>query len=576
MEQETTTPTNQQPNPPEVDWKVKRATTVKEFLTSFPGMMSIIGGVFLLIVIIVFVIPSSRYAIMGVFVKKDVNVTVVSDVTGKPVSDAWVAIGEYGGYTDANGEVNVKNVAVGDYVMSSDKKYFESSVKKNYNVPISGKTKSVQLTLHPLGRSVNIALKNKVDLTAVPNAKIALGGTTAIADQKGYATAILKANDIDIVGKVMGKIEAPGYEVNQFEFNNEDADNQALNIGMTPSDNLYYISRYTGNVDVMATKLDGSNKQVVLGGTGKESDADTQAIGSKDWQYLALVSKRDNSAPKLYGIRTSDKKLTTIEGSNVQYDLVGWIGHKLIYYTHAGGSNWNKKQNALKSYNADTGESITIDETDAAGSNQNDYASEQFTVAVIMNDKIVYGKYWNYGPAPNEPEKNQLRLLSVDATGNNKNRIKESVASPGSSVGLKLESPNSLVVSWSGEYYRYDGKNIILDKEINDASYKTPAVRYIPSPDGKKWLWSEGPAGKQVVKVGTLNEKEEPHVVGIGNFSAYGWVTDNYIILSRGDNEIFALADDGVFSAQVLPLRTTEYQKPTVKNPNYGTIYGLY
>lgn len=576
MEQESTNPVNQQPGPSEVDWKVQRATTVKQFLTSFPGMMSIIGGIFIIILIIVFATPASRYAIMGVFIKKDVTVTVVNDITGKPVSDAWVALGEYGSHTNASGVATIKNVAVGQYAMSSDKKYFESSAKKSYNVPINGKTKAMQLSIHPLGRSVNVTLKNKVDLTAVPGAYITLGGTTAIADNDGHATVILKANDIDIVGKVMGKVEVSGYEVNQLEFSNEDADNQALNIGMTPSDNIYYISRYTGNVDVMSTKLDGSNKQVVLAGTGKETDADTQMTGTKDWQYLALISKRDNSGAKLYGIRTSDKKLTTIEGSNIQYDIIGWIGHKLVYYTHAGGSNWNKKQNALKSFNADTGESIIIDETDAKGSNQNDYASEQFSPAAIMNDRIVYGKYWNYGPAPTETEKNYQRLLSVDASGGNKNRIKESIATPGSSVTLKLDNPNSLVVSWGrGEYYRYDGKKIIIDKDMNDAKFKESTVRYLPSPDGSKWLWSEGIGNNQTIKAGKIDDKE-PHIIGTGSFSNYAWVTNNYIVMSRGNNELFSLAHDGVFSSQVLPLRTTEYQKPTVKNPNYGITYGLY
>ena len=65
-------------------------------------IIAIIIG-FILILVIFLTIPFTRYAILGLVVKKDVTITVIDSTTKQPVSNALVRIGSIPKQTDKNG-----------------------------------------------------------------------------------------------------------------------------------------------------------------------------------------------------------------------------------------------------------------------------------------------------------------------------------------------------------------------------------------------------------------------------------------------------------------------------------------
>ena len=81
----------------------------------------------------------------------------------------------------------------------------------------------------------------------------------------------------------------------------------------TPAGRIYMLSKASGTIDVVKTNLDGTDRQIVLAGTGKEDDGDTVLLASKNWKYLALKSHRDGALAKLYVIDTTTDKVDTID-----------------------------------------------------------------------------------------------------------------------------------------------------------------------------------------------------------------------------------------------------------------------
>jgi len=74
---------------------------VIDFLKSGKGIGLIIA---LALIAAIFIVPMTRYALVGAFVKKQTLVTVVDEISGKPVSEAVVHFGRQDAKTDSKGK----------------------------------------------------------------------------------------------------------------------------------------------------------------------------------------------------------------------------------------------------------------------------------------------------------------------------------------------------------------------------------------------------------------------------------------------------------------------------------------
>jgi len=118
---------------------------------------------------------------------------------------------------------------------------------------------------------------------------------------------------------------------------------------ITPTGKVYFLSNLKGTLDVVKSDLDGTNRQTVVSGTGKEEPRFTSLLASRDWRYLVLKSKRDTPEASLYLLDTQTDKLTRFDTGAGDYQLVGWYGHNFIFnVTHSSVSYWQNGRQTLK------------------------------------------------------------------------------------------------------------------------------------------------------------------------------------------------------------------------------------
>src|SRR5204862_142449 len=137
---------------------------------------------------------------------------------------------------------------------------------------------------------------------------------------------------------------------------------------------IYYLSKATGKINVMKANLDGTGATVIVQGTGQESDYGTSLLSARDWKYSALLAKRTGNKERLYLLNSSNDNLSVMDEGNATFQIVGWSGHNFIYIVNRTTTNyWDNKRQALKSYDAETGNIVTIDETSGSGTSSYDY-----------------------------------------------------------------------------------------------------------------------------------------------------------------------------------------------------------
>jgi len=350
--------------------------------------------------------------------------------------------------------------------------------------------------------------------------------------------------------------------------------------GIVPAGKLYFLSNLSGKLDVVKTDLDGSNRQVVLEGTGSEDKYNTSLLASRDWKYLALLSKREGKdTASVYLIDTTNgDKLTTIDEGNAGFSFVGWSGDRFIYQVNRNGYNtWQPHQLALKSFDPTTGHTLLLDQTDASGSNSFDYAQQGFTGVYLLGSQIVYGKSWSssyYNPGALNGKTASLETIGADGSGHKVAKT-FSLDSPGSYVGANLRpyEPDELYVNfYSGgvqHYYEYTNGKLTESSDITDQQFNDSYPTYLLSPSGNGTFWSDSRDGKNALFLGDANGKGPKQIASLSEYNTYGWFTDDYLLVSKSSSELYIMP-----AAGGTPLKITDYYKPAYSYLGYGGGYG--
>lgn len=525
----------------------------------------------LVIIGVLLAIPTTRYGILGTIIKKSVHVMVMDSSTNKPVSQAEVSLGDVVAKTDKKGEVTLESVPVGEYNLKITKGYYKVS-ESSYTVPILGDSEEQHVSLKATGRQVTMNVTNKITGVVLAGALVKVSNTSAIADDKGMVTIVLPADKKTLEGTV----SLMGYnETNvKIEVSDQADKNQFT---LTPSGEVYYLSKQTGKLNVMKSKLDGTNSSVVVEGTGNESDAGSVLLAARDWNYMALLAKR-NADPKktgqLYLVDAKSGELKTIDEGEASFELVGWSNHKFIYTVTRNEFNaWDSKVQKLKSYDADTGKLSVIDEMTAQGSYYYDYAREQISSPYILEGKIVYTKNVYRGQGGTDDIKSAI--MSVNPDGSQKQRVKEFDAS--TNIQARLYEPQEVYFRVTTQnnttptYYEYENNTLKsisnTDAKFNDTFYPT----YLISPSGAKTFWYEPRDGKNTLIVGDKDGKDGKTIASQSEYTAYGWYGDGYILLSKNDSELYIAPSDKEIGT---PVKITNFHKPQLRYPGYGYGYG--
>lgn len=548
---------------------------LKGFLGSKKGKIIAISASVVPVVAILLTVPMTRYATLGLVVKKDVAVTVIDVITEQPISDAQVSLGGVSAQTDSKGDAQLKSVSVGEYDLKIVKKYYRD-YSQGYTVPVIAGPAHVSASVQATGRQVVLSVANRIGGGSLADATIKISGTAATTDESGKINIVLPAEP-----KLQkGTITRSGYNTEDIEVHIDDTDRNGY--ALTPSGSLFYLSKLTGKINVMKSHLDGTSSTVVLEGTGSESDSSTVLLAARDWRYVALAAKRDSDKDKLYLIDTQTGALTTIDEGADSYQLVGWSGHNFIYTLFRKTTNdWDDKKQALKSFNSETGKITLVDETVGQGTNSYDYQYERIENAYILKDELVYTKSWNRGSQyVYQPSDKNMLLLSVNPVSGSKKSIKQFPQAIYGNIQARLYEPQGLYVRTNDgnsitAYFEYENGAILSVTATDDSKFfGGEYATYLISPSGKKTFWFESRDGKNTLLIGDdagLNSKQ---IAALSEYIPYGWYSDDYILFSRNGSELYIASASEPLSDANQPVKVTNYHKPRLNYAGYGYGYG--
>lgn len=548
---------------------------LKRFLTAYWAKKKWTIPVTILgLLVLLLVIPFTRYAILGLFIKGDVTITVVDSKTNAPVSSAAVNLQGSSFKTDANGKASGQ-AKLGSGTLEVSKQYYQAT-EQPATVTLSKSKNAFKVSLVATGRQVPVTVMNKVTGKPLAGVTLAAANTEAKTDKNGKAVVVLPTTAA--TQKV--KITLNGYNTQEATITVTDVVIPANKFAMVPAGKLYFLSNQSGKIDVVKTNLDGTDRQTVLAGTGKEDPNNTSLLASRDWKYLALLSRRSGANPSVYLIDTASDKLTTMDEGNATFSLVGWSGGTFVFQVGRNDyQNWQPKAQALKSYNAVTGKLTTIDETTAEGYNQYDYGFTSFTGIYILKNELIYAKNWYSSYNTNHLVGKSVDLVSVRPDGSGKKIVRSFPIPSGLSyysVNLSLYEPYGVYVQVPKEnntgntYYEYEDSALAAKPDVTDEIFIKPYPTYLISPSDKATLWTDTRDGKNVLFVGDADGENPKQVASLSEYLQYGWYTDEYLLVSKDSSELYILPADG----STAPQKITDYYKPPISYRGYGGGYG--
>ncbi|HEV2402586.1 MAG TPA: hypothetical protein VGS08_00095 [Candidatus Saccharimonadales bacterium] len=531
--------------------------------------------VVIFILAIVGAIPYSRYKVLGLFVKETYSLKVMDSQTNQPVSDAHVILGGVKATTSSKGTVSIR-VGVGNRNLVIGKTYYKS-IDQTVLVGLRPK-KSELFKLVATGYQVPIKVVNLVTGQPVDNAEIVAANTSAKTNSSGQVSIVLPADKSSTSATLSGN----GYNVAKYTIQVTTSAVANNTFKLTPSGTIYFLSNASGTIDVVSTNLDGTGRQTVLKGTGKEDPNSTSLLASRDWQYLTLNAKRDTNqnSNSIYLISTATNKLSTMDDGNATFTPVGWSGHYFVYTVDRSSTvqNWQSGQYALKSYNADTGAVTTLYQTTAQGTNQNDYVNQSLgNVYALNSGQILFSVGWQASYQDNGTlVGEQGMLISISPNGTNKTTIHSFPIGTGCQVGdinlsTELHEPDTLYIQDEcGQLYEYGNGQVTSNSTLNNRSlYNQSYPTYLLSPSGKQTFWGEPRDGQTSLFVGDQSANSQQQIGSLTSYTPYGWYSDSYLLVEKSGSELYIMPVGGGTA-----LKVSDYYKPAQNFNGYGGGYG--
>lgn len=534
----------------------------------------------LALIAIMMAVPLTRYALLGLGFDQELEITVSDTITGKPVSDAEIKVAGKTARTDAEGYAKLSAVKVGYTTMHITKQYYESA-SQQILVPLSEKA-VVSFSMVAKGRQVPVKVINKITGKGLKGATIKALDTETTTDESGESFIVLPVDNqeenasisLDGFNTTESKIKVTGEAVPENTF------------AVTPSGKIYFLSKRSGNVDVVKTNLDGSERETVLAGTGHEEEFGTVLLAARDWKYLALKSRREGERAKLYLLNTDTDKLTVMDEGDADFTPVGWYNQFFMYSVRRRNvPEWENNLYSIKSYDADSDTLTVLDDSRGEkGQYHSDfnktYRRESLQLPYIQDNYLVYAKvwsaseYWNWAA---ELSGKQTVIVSVRPDGSNRKTLKAVDASSVNFLNARLYEPKEVYFAIhthdnKTSYYEVEN-NEIKTADVTSQEFNKAYPTFLISPSGESTFWYESRDGKNALLKGNSDGDDEEVVASLSEYVPYGWYSDDYLLLSKNSSELFIMPADGVEAESEL-TKITDYHRPEGSFAGYGYGYG--
>ncbi|HVW23064.1 MAG TPA: hypothetical protein VHB51_01070 [Candidatus Saccharimonadales bacterium] len=528
-----------------------------------------------LLVIVLAVVPWTRYHIAGLAVRRELHVKVLDSKTNTPVSDAVVSFNGHQGITNASGVANFR-APVGQGSLVITKQYYKDS-SSSLTVGFHGST-SPQVLIHATGRQVPVTVVNSVSGLPLAGVTIKILNTTARTNAKGRATIVLPASG----STAPATLSADGYNTIKLNVTITSQVVPANKLHITPSGRIYFLSNLSGKIDVVSTNLDGSGRKTILAGTGSEDPNNTSLLASRDWHYMVLESQRNGGKVGLYLINAATGKITDFDSSDANFTLIGWYGHNFMYDIVSNSVPlYQNGHEVIKSYDADNQQLNQLDASQAQGT-ANSYGYQTFSNFYILNNELVYNTQWytfdNTGSGFDLGNATDS-IRGVQPGGQGKKDFQTWSPTSIGYVQAVLYEPQAIYYaaynysSNQATYYEFEGNTVRTITNVTQATFDTTYPTYLISPSGKSTFWTDLRDGKNALFTGESNADKPKQLATSGEYKPYGWYSDNYLLVSKNSSELYVMPVGGLKAGQV-PLKVTDYYKPAQSFFGYGYGYG--
>ncbi|HSX18474.1 MAG TPA: hypothetical protein VLE51_03915 [Candidatus Saccharimonadales bacterium] len=522
-----------------------------------------IPATILLLVILLVLVPWTRYKVAGLVIKKNFTIEVMDATSRTPVSGATISIGSENSQTDGNGRAAL-HLSSGHHAVSVSKKYYQDR-RADVLVPILSQKSTPAIGLTATGRQVKIVVKDLINQKVLSDVDIKIADTTAKTDKNGTAIVVVPPDE----STQKATLSMDGYNDSSVTVKVGDSKVLENDFMLTPTGKVYFISKRTGKLDLMKANLDGSGAEVVVAGTGNEHDYDTKLLPSTDWKYVAFVAQRSatDPTPQLYILATADDKLLSVDSGNAIFTLKGWAGDNLIYFVSRNDvQTWQSGKDRLKSYDASSGKTTLLDQSAATGDSSAS-AYEFYALVTISGNNIIYGKNWTQVYGTTSPsgliDGKQDTLATISANGQGHKVLANYDANDNvqyaqhSSVGIYIWQQTD---PSSDKFFDYTvGSAAPKDINLNSDQFYQNYPQYFVSPSGKQTFWAENRDGKNTLFVGDYTGSNSSNIASLSDYSPYGWFSDDYLLVSKSNSELYIMGTKGGKAIKITDYQQTGY-----------------
>lgn len=503
----------------------KIARFVKDLWKNPKKRWSIIIG-FTVVIMVVAILPQSRYFVLNnVGVRSSASIKVLDSSTGQPLKNVNVKIGSVESKTGQEGVAKLENLKLGNAKLVIYKRAFAENTS---DITIGwGSNPLGEQSVKPVGLQYTFDVKDYLSDKPIEQAEAVSGEYSAFSDEEGRVVLTIDQpgeNTIKITVKAEGRRDE--------EINQQTESKEVQEISMVPARKHIFVSKRSGKYDAYKVDLDGKNEELLLSGTGYETD-DISLVPNADKDMTALVSTRENTRNK-DGFLLSTLTLIDATGDTVSTEpitksekiqVIGWSGDQLVYVKIADGASASTPgRHRLITYNTETGQSKEIAQ------------SNYFNDLLMIGDDIYY--------APSSAfEGSKKGFFKVNSKGEDQRVLFDNEV-----WNIIRTDYETLMFSVDKDWYEYD---LVSGKVL--ASNGPPVSQitrvYIDGPEKKKSLWIDQRDGKGALLTYDTNSKEDK-VIKTQSGLTYPilWLSANvavYRISTDQESADYAISLDG-------------------------------
>jgi hypothetical protein len=456
---------------------------------------------------IIAAIPSARYFVLNFFgVRASASFRVVDDKTLQPLKNAEVTIDDKSGKSDKSGNVRLEGIKLGPKQLTIKKPAFADVAQE---ITIGwGSNPIGDFGLTAVGSRYVFDVKDFVSGKPIKGAEATSGEASATADEKGRIVLVVAEQG---ESKVNIEIKADNYRDEKTSL--EVGDKEIRRINLVPSKKHAFVSKRSGKYDLYRINVDGKNEEVVLAGTGTESEETTAILPSLNSNLVAYVSTRGEQRNKdgfalssLAIVNLDDKRIDEVDASE-RIQLVEFIGNKLIYVEITEGEgDTSPERHRIISY-------------DIATREQKELAKANYFNVVLAAKGSIY-----YAPAIYKAEGN-VGLFKINPDGSGKATITDK-----ETWNLFRVSYDKIDAAVGQNWYEYDTVAGTFNA-MNGAPPVQKSGIYADNSTGAKSAWIDDRDGKGVLIIyDTKTGKDKVLQTQSGLNSPLSWLDNDHLV----------------------------------------------